>query len=328
MTGAHDHGSHDHGGHDHSGHDHSGLFRAAPPSRLMRIATIAAVACAFSLVAIKAVAYAMTNSVAMLSSVANSALDLLASGLNFFAVRHALMPADEGHTFGHGKAEPLSALAQAAFVAGSAVLLIAESITRFGNPIQVERGDVGIGVMVIATVVTVALVTFQKYVARTTGSQAIGADALHYTGDILMNLSVIAAIYCSTSLGIGWADPVFGLGIGIFLFVSVYRIGRDAIGSLMDQELPDADRARVVGVARRHPKVRDVHELRTRTSGLNTFIQMHLVLDNTLTLLEAHRIADDVEKAVMAEFPGADVMIHQDPEGVVELHKPVGSPLH
>lgn len=310
------------------GHDHGGRLAMTPPSRLMRAATVVAVVTAVSLVAIKAVAYAMTNSVAMLSSVADSALDVLASGLNFFAVRHALTPADEGHTFGHGKAEPLSALAQAAFVAGSAVLLIAESVTRLGNPATVERGDIGIAVMVVATVVTIALVTFQKFVARSTGSEAINADALHYTGDVLMNVSVIAAIYCATYLGIGWADPVFGVGIAIFLFVSVYRIGSRAIGSLMDQELPEAERTRVVAVARRHPKVKGVHELRTRTSGLNTFIQMHLVLDKTLTLLEAHRIADDVEKAVMAEFPGADVIIHQDPEGVVELHKPVGSPLH
>jgi ferrous-iron efflux pump FieF len=295
---------------------------------LMRAATVIAVISAVSLVAIKGAAYAATNSVAMLASVADSALDVLASGLNYFAVRHSLTPADEGHTFGHGKAESLSALAQAAFVAGSAVLLIAESVTRVGSPVAVERGEVGIAVMIIATVVTIALVTFQKFVARRSGSQAIRADALHYTGDILMNVGVIAAIVCATRFGIGWADPVFGLGIALYLFANVYTIAKSAIGSLMDQELPEADRARVVATAAKHPKVKGVHELRTRASGLNTFIQMHLVLDKSLTLLEAHRIADDVEKAVMAEFPGSDVIIHQDPEGVVELHKPVGSPMH
>ncbi len=295
---------------------------------MMRAATNAAVIAAVVLVTVKAAAYAATNSVAMMSSVADSALDVLASGLNYFAVRHALTPADEGHTFGHGKAEPLSALAQAAFIAGSAVLVLAESITRIGNPVAVERGDIGIAVMVFATLVTICLVAFQRYVVRKTQSQAIAADSLHYAGDVMMNLSVIAAIFCATTLNIRWADPVFGVGIAMYLFFNVFKIARGAVANLMDQELPDADRLRVIETARRHPKVKDVHELRTRTSGLNTFVQMHLVLDRSLTLLEAHRIADDVEKAIMAEFPGADVIIHQDPDGVVELHKPVGSPLH
>lgn len=307
--------------------DATPLVERKPPA-LMRAATVLAICCALLLVTIKAAAYAVTNSVAMLSSVADSALDLMASTVNFFAVRHALTPADEAHTFGHGKAEPLSALAQAAFITGSAVLLIAESATRFGNPTPVERGDVGVVVMVIATLVTLALVSFQKFVVRKSGSLAIGADALHYTGDIMMNISVIAALIMASRFNMPWADPVFGIGIAFYLVVSAARIAKTAIANLMDQELPPSDRERIIAVARQHPKVKNVHELRTRTAGLNTFIQMHLVLDRTLTLLEAHRISDDVEKAVMAEFPGADVIIHEDPDGVVELHAPVGSPLH
>ncbi|MDX2221399.1 MAG: cation diffusion facilitator family transporter [Rhodospirillaceae bacterium] len=301
-----------------------------PPVRsatLMRVATFAAVGCAVTLVGLKGAAYAITNSVAMLSSLADSALDLLASMVNLLAVRHALTPADEGHTFGHGKAEPLSALGQSAFIAGSAVLLVVESASRFGEHAPVERGDIGVAVMVFSMAVTLALVTFQKFVARRTGSTAIGADALHYTGDILMNLSVIVAIVLSTRLGVSWADPVFGIGIAVFLVFNAWRIASRATGDLMDQELPQADRERVIAIARQHPKVRNVHELRTRKSGVQTFIQMHLVLDNSLTLLQAHRISDDVEKAVMAEFPGADVIIHEDPDGIVEVHRPVGADL-
>jgi ferrous-iron efflux pump FieF len=301
----------------------------APGSaRLMRAATNVAVAAAVVMVAIKGAAYVTTNSVALLSSLADSALDLMASALNFFAVRQALTPADAEHRFGHGKAEPLSALGQSAFVAGSAVLLAAEAASRFRSPIPVQQGDVGLVVMMIATVVTIALVTFQKYVVRKSGSLAIGADSLHYTGDVLMNLSVMAAIYASTSLNLPLADPIFGAAIAAFLLVNAARIGYSAIGDLMDQEMPEVDREKIAAIVRSFPAVKNVHEMRTRSSGVQSFIQMHIVLDKSLTLLEAHRISDDVEMAVLAAYPEADVIIHQDPEGVMEIHRPVGAAIH
>jgi ferrous-iron efflux pump FieF len=294
-------------------------------ARLMRLATVVAMSAALLMVVMKGAAYVTTNSVALLSSLADSALDLMASALNFFAVRHALTPADADHRFGHGKAEPLSALGQSAFVAGSAVLLAAESASRFRSPIPVEQGEVGLAVMAAATVITLALVTFQKYVVRKSGSLAIGADSLHYTGDLLMNLSVMAAIYAATALDMPLADPVFGLGIAVFLLINAVRIAYSAVGDLMDQEMPKAERDKIIAIVRRNPAVKNVHEMRTRSSGVQSFIQMHIVLDKSLTLLEAHRISDDVEEAVMKAYPGADVIIHQDPEGVVEVHRPVGS---
>jgi ferrous-iron efflux pump FieF len=297
---------------------------APTAARLMRAATIVAMAAAVVMVSIKGAAYVTTNSVALLSSLADSALDLMASTLNFFAVRHALTPADAEHRFGHGKAEPLSALGQSAFVAGSAVLLAAEAASRFRSPIVVEQGDVGLIVMAVATAITLALVTFQKYVVRKTGSLAIGADTLHYTGDLLMNLSVMAAIFAATRLNMPLADPIFGAGIAIFLLVNAIRIAYSAIGDLMDQEMPRADRDKIIAIVRQNPAVKNVHELRTRTSGVQSFIQMHIVLDQVLTLMEAHRVSDDVEDALLAAYPGADVIIHQDPEGVAEVHRPVG----
>ncbi|MDX2141953.1 MAG: cation diffusion facilitator family transporter [Rhodospirillaceae bacterium] len=303
-------------------HDHAAATPGA--ARLMRLATIVAVALAVLMVTIKGVAYATTNSVALLSSLADSGLDLLASGLNFFAVRHALTPADTEHRFGHGKAEPLSALGQSAFIAGSAVLVAVEAASRIRSPVAVEQGDVGLTVMMVATVLTIALVTFQKYVVRKTGSLAIGADSLHYTGDVLMNLTVMVAIYAATTLGMDWADPLFGGGIALFLLVNAGRIAYGAMGHLMDEEMPKAERDKIIAIARRNPQVKNVHELRTRSSGVQAFIQMHIVLDKTLTLMEAHRISDDVENALLAAYPGADVIIHQDPEGVMEVHRPVG----
>ena len=300
---------------------------SAPPSRLMRVATYAAVGTALTLILVKAGAFVVTNSVSILSSLADSALDLLASLVNLWAVGHALTPADKEHRFGHGKAEPLSGLAQSAFVTGSAVLLIVEAISRFSNREQVVAGELGIGVMVFAIVATLALVSFQKYVVKRTGSVAIGADSLHYTGDLLLNLSVIVALALSTYGNVPWADPIFAIGIAFFLLWNASRIARQSIESLMDRELPVSERNTIKETVLRHPKVMGVHELRTRSSGVQTFIQLHMVLDPGLTLLEAHHISDEVELALIEDYPGADIIIHQDPEGIEEYHLPVGSAL-
>lgn len=294
----------------------------------MRLATVAAVASALLLLSLKTWAYFSTHSVALLSSLADSALDLMASGLNFMAVRFSLTPADEAHRFGHGKAEPLSALGQATFVAGSGVLIVVEAISRFSEPAVVPNSGLGIAVSVASIVVTLALVSFQRLVVKRTGSLAITADSLHYTGDLLLNGSVIVALVLSSLGNVPWADPVFGIGISVFILVNALTIANKAIAALMDMELPETERQEILAIARQHPKVRHIHELRTRSSGAQKFIQMHLVLDHTLTLLEAHRIADDVEKAVEAAFPGADIIIHEDPEGIAEFHPPVGGALH
>lgn len=297
-------------------------------ARLMRLATMAAVASALVLLGLKTWAYFATHSVALLSSLADSALDLMASALNFMAVRFSLTPADDAHRFGHGKAEPLSALGQATFVAGSGVLIVVEAISRFSAPTVVPNSGLGIAVSAISVAVTLALVTFQRHVVKRTGSLAITADSLHYTGDLLLNGSVIVALLLSSLGNFPWADPVFGLVISAFILVNAFRIANSAIGALMDRELPEAERQEILAIARGHPKVRHVHELRTRSSGAQKFIQMHIVMDHGLTLLEAHRISDDVEKAVEAAFPGADIIIHEDPEGIAEFHPPVGGALH
>ena len=299
----------------------------AQPSRLMRVATYAAVATAVMLIIVKTVAFLITNSVALLSSLMDSVLDLFSSLVTLWAVRHALTPADKEHRFGHGKAEPLSGLAQSAFVAGSAVLLLFEAASRINKDNQVVQGELGIGVMVFTLVVTFILVIFQRFVVSRTGSTAIEADSLHYRGDLLLNLSVIVAIILTTYGGVGWADPAFAIGIALFLLWNASKIARQSIAILMDHELPEEQRQEIKSVALKHPKVRGVHELRTRSSGIQTFIQMHMVMDPELSLIEAHRIADEVEMALMSDYPGADIIIHQDPDGIEEFHQPVGSSL-
>lgn len=290
----------------------------------MRLATRAAVACAVLLIAVKTWAYLHTGSVALLSSLADSALDLLASALNLIAVRVALTPADDLHRFGHGKAEPLSGLGQAAFVAGSAVLIIVQAISRLHDTAPVTDAGLGIGVTLFSIAVTLGLVTLQRYVIARTSSMAISADSLHYMGDLLLNASVIAALALASMPGFAWADPVFGLAISVFILVNAIRIAIRSVDALMDKELPAEERERIIAIALQHPKAKRVHELRTRSSGMQKHIQMHIVLDPTLTLLEAHRICDDVEKAIEGEFPGVDIIIHEDPDGIPEYHPRVG----
>lgn len=292
--------------------------------RLMRSATYAAVATALVLVIVKAVAWGMTGSVALMSSLIDSVLDGLASLVNLFAVRQALRPADRDHRFGHGKAEPLAGLAQSAFVAGSALFLVIEALGRFFTPVVVQQGMVGIGVMLFAIALTLGLVAYQKYVVRQTRSVAINADSLHYTGDILINGSVIVALLLTLFLDWHWADPLFALVIAGFLLKSAWAIAREALDQLMDREFSEEERQQILTIARDHPKVHNVHDLRTRMSGRQGFIQLHLELDRSFTLLKAHAIADQVERRIQEAFPHAEVIIHQDPSGLMEsAHDPL-----
>ena len=287
-------------------------------SLLMRRATWASVSVAFILIGIKSFAYIMTGSVAMLSSLIDSLLDALASVINLLAVRHSLIPADQEHRFGHGKAEALAGLGQAAFITGSSVFLVFEALNHLINPRPVEHGFIGIVVTAVSLVLTIGLLMYQKYVVDRTGSIAIQADSIHYLSDIVLNLSVFAALVLSAYLGLPLADPVFALGIAAYVIHSAWTIVRNAFDQLMDRELPDADRQRILQIATGHREVRDLHELRTRMAGQDLFIQLHLVLDNGISLLNAHRIADEVEAKLRQAFPNADILIHQDPEGVEE----------
>jgi ferrous-iron efflux pump FieF len=292
-----------------------------PHARLMRRATYASTGVAVILIVAKIVAWLFTDSVSVMSSLLDSLLDMAASVVNLLAVRHALTPADREHRFGHGKAEPLAGLAQAAFIAGSAVLLSFEALHRFASPQAVAHGEVGIAVMVLAIVVTFALVTYQRYVVRVTGSVAITADSLHYRSDVILNGSVILSIVLSTWLGWVALDPLFGLLIAGYILYSAWRIVMASLDRLMDRELPDVDRARIREIALGHAEVKSVHDLRTRSAGPDVFIQIHLEMDGDMTLQRSHEISDEVEHSIQSAFPNAEVIIHQDPAGIDEIHR-------
>ncbi|HVM83578.1 MAG TPA: cation diffusion facilitator family transporter [Candidatus Binatia bacterium] len=287
-------------------------------ARLMRAAGVASVAAASVLIAIKLFAYLETNSVSMLSTLFDSALDLGASSVNLFAIRHALTPADSEHRFGHGKAEPLAGLVQVAFILGSSVLLLVEVGQHFLHPQAVVRQDLGIAVMVVSIAVTLALILFQRHVVKQTESLAVHADATHYFSDFLVNISVIAALILSSSFGWWWIDPLFGLLVALFIGYTALSIGKASLDMLMDREMEDADRDRIKEIVRAHPEVVNLHDLRTRVAGQHRFIQFHLELAPDILLKSAHRISDDVEERLMKAFPDAEVIIHQDPYGIDE----------
>ena len=293
---------------------HRGPLTAAHGTMMRRVA-LAAVCTATFLVVLKAVAFILTDSVAMMASLADSALDVFASFINLLAVRHALTPADAEHRFGHGKAEPLAGLAQSAFIAGSSAFLVIESVDRMIAPRPVAHGTAGLIVMGVSIAVTVVLVIAQQFVVRRTGSIAIGADRLHYVSDILVNAGVAIGILLATSFGILIADPIVGLLVAAMLAVGVWHVFRQSYDQLMDHELPDEDRAHIRAIALRHPDVRDMHDLRTRAAGVRCFIQLHIEMDPAFSLMRSHGVADDVEAAIQAAFPNAEIIIHQDPVG-------------
>lgn len=286
-------------------------------NRLMRAVATGAVATAAGLAILKAGAFFTTNSMAILASLADSGLDIIASFVNLLAIRRSLTPADADHRFGHGKAEPLAGLAQGAFLAGSAVFLIFGAVERLIDPQPISRGGIGLFVMVVSIVATAVLVCVQKWAVQRTGSLAIGADRLHYASDLLTNIGVIVGIVLSTKFAIHEADPVIGIAVAIILAYGAFKVFRQSYDQLMDRELPEVSRALIKSVAMRHPAVRGWHDLRTRAAGTRSFIQIHLELDWNQSFLEAHVIGREVESALRDAFPGAEILVHLDPAGDV-----------
>ena len=290
-------------------------------ARLLRLATYASTSVALVLIVAKLVAWGLSDSVSLLATLIDSVLDALASVINLVAVRHALTPADKEHRFGHGKAEALAGLSQSMFIAGSAGFLLLEAGRRIISPIEVEAPGIGILVMVFSIVATLILLGFQRHVIRKTNSTAIKADALHYRTDILVNGSVILALWLSTK---GWAgfDALFACGIAIFILYSAWEIITVSYDHLMDRELPDEQREDIKKLVLQHSSARGLHDLRSRHAGTMTFIQLHLELDDNLSLLEAHKISDEVEMSLLEAFPGSEIIIHIDPQSVVG-HEPM-----
>lgn len=281
-------------------------------ARLLKAASYASVLTALTLLCAKIFAWSISDSTSVLSSLLDSLMDIVASLVNFYAIRYALMPADDDHPFGHSKAEGIAALVQSAFILGSSALLLLQVGERLVNPKAVGAVGESVSVMVFSIALTSVLVVFQRYVSKKTDSLAVQADAAHYYGDILTGIAVILALLVADR-GWYWADPLMALIIAVVLLHSVSSIVRSALAVLMDEALSPEDEEKLKQIARSHPQVQGVHDLLTRRSGRITFIQLHLELNGEQSLTAAHSITKQVERSIRAAFPDAQLIIHQDP---------------
>ena len=287
-------------------------------SNLARRAALASVAAALLLGALKAWAAWRTGSVAVLASLADSLLDLVASLVTLGGVHWAAQPADDDHRFGHGKAEALAALFQVAVIAISAFAILSRAIDRLLHAQTGTAPEYGIAVSVVAIAVTLALTRYQRSVIRRTRSIAIGTDRIHYQSDLFLNAAVIAALALESYAGLAGADAVFGIAIALWLLFGAWRASLAAIDQLMDKEWPEEKRERFVEVASGHPELIGLHDLRTRTSGTRDFVQFHIWMDPQMTVARAHDVVEKLERELEEEFPGTEILIHVDPEGQVD----------
>lgn len=287
-------------------------------SRLLRAATYASLAVAIGLALLKSWAWLATDSVSLLSSLADSVLDILASALTFWAVRFSLQPADREHRFGHGKSEGLAALVQSLIIIGSGLFVLSEAIQRLLDPRPVSAPELGIGVMLVATLVTIGLVAFQRYVGQKTGSVAIAADAMHYRADVLVNIGVVGAIVVTNWTGWSLADPVVGLAVAAYIIRGALEILGESLDILLDREIPDKDREAIMALAREHPEVHGLHDMKTRFGGSHYIVQFHLEMNPQLSLWRSHEILDEVEARIQARYPDCEIIIHPDPIGFPE----------
>jgi ferrous-iron efflux pump FieF len=290
----------------------------ADRARLTRSAAFASIAMALFLALLKGWAVWRTGSTAMLGSLADTGLDLVASVATLTGVWIAAMPADDKHRFGHGKAEALAAMVQVILIALSAMGIAFRAVVRLAEGGETRAAGDGIAVSLIAILATFALLAWQRHVIRRTGSLAIRTDNLHYRSDLVLNLAVIAALVLDQSLGFAQADPLFGLAIAGWLLLNAWRASIEAVDSLMDKEWPEEKRLRFVEHAARHPELSKLHDLRTRTSGHRDFVQFHVDLPASMTVGEAHDVIERVEEDLCAAFPGIELLIHIDPEGHVD----------
>jgi ferrous-iron efflux pump FieF len=299
-------------------HHHPGQGTPGYAGNLAKRAAIASVSMALFLLFLKAYASLATGSVSMLGSLADTGLDVIASLITLYGVRLAATPADDDHRFGHGKAEAIAALAQVGIIGFSALAIGWRAAQRLIGGASTANAEYGIAVSAVAICTTLALLAYQRRVIAQTGSVAIQADHVHYQTDLLLNGAVIGALALDQYAGLTGADPVSGIVIALWLLFGAWRASARAVDQLMDKEWPEEKRDRFVAVASRHPALRGIHDLRTRTSGSRDFVQFHVWVDADMTVAAAHDVMDEVEQWLGQEFPGTEILIHLDPEGQVD----------
>lgn len=287
-------------------------------TKLKKSAALASISVSMLLSMIKAAAVFYTGSLSVLSSMIDSLSDVFSSLITYIAVRISDKPLSEHHRYGYGKAEAVSALVQAAFIAGSAGFILYDGINRFVYPVAVKKTTLGMAIMIFSLLLTFALIVFQRYVVKCTGSKAIEADSAHYVVDILSNASVILSLLVVRYLAWQWFDVLIAVLIAVYLAFNAVQLAYNALNEITDAEVGDNIKKQITDLVQSVEGVKGYHDLRTRVSGARMFIEIHLELDGNLTLLAAHTIADRVEQKIMTDYPSAQIIIHQDPAGISE----------
>ncbi|WP_386688933.1 cation diffusion facilitator family transporter [Lonepinella sp. MS14437] len=292
-------------------------------TQFVKRASQLAIVVASVLILIKAFAWWQTGSIAILAAMTDSVVDLFASITSILVLRFALLPPDHNHAFGHGKAESLAALAQSAFIAGSAVFLLLQGTHKLTNPQIIDNSQLGICVSIISIAFTAALVGYQKKVIKLTESPAIQADCLHYQTDLLMNVAILIAMLLNM-YGFIYTDAIFAIGIALYIAYNAFKMAWEALQVLLDKALPPEEIDQIKRMAEQHRNIIGIHSICTRRAGAVRFIQLHLELPDSLTLFQAHQITDELEEKILTVFPNADIIIHQEPKSIVDLERAQG----
>lgn len=282
--------------------------------RLMQYATYASVSVACLLILAKGAAWWVSDSLSMLSALTDSFFDSITSVINLLAVRYAMKPADDDHRFGHTGIEDIAGLAQFLFIGGSMLVIALQSVERLFDPQPLQHEAWGLTVAAFSVLVTGMLVAFQTYVTRRTGSLIIASDRAHYASDIIFNIGVMLAFGCSMGFGIAWADPAFALLIACVVLWATRSIGIRAFNNLMNREMPQSDRTRIIAALEAVPGIRSHAGLKTRFLGTKAVVQVEIGIDRHMDFEEAHRITHEAERALTALFASADVIVHANPE--------------
>lgn len=303
---------------------HAGSSSLEDSAALTARITFLSVSIALILTAAKLAGWLAGGSVSLLASLGDSALDVVAALATFVAVRMAVSPPTAEHRFGHGKVEAFASLLQAGLVFASAALIGREAIVHFFHPEPVRAETWGLAIMLLSLALTTVLVLMQNKVLSQVSSVAVSGDRAHYVADFASNIASLIGIGAAALTRDPRWDAAAGLFVALWLVWGAIKVLRDATSHLMDRELGDAERRAISEAVLADPKIRNVHDLRTRASGPTIHIQMHIDLDPDQSLREAHEIVEGAEQRVLKAFPAADLLIHPDPEGFAEPHGPFG----
>lgn len=269
---------------------------------------------AICLASIKLIIALASGSMAILASAVDSLLDIIMSGVNFVAIRHAEQPADECHPFGHGKFETMATLFQALVITASGCFIIFEATRRLYNGVELQKLDQGVAILAISAVVSWLVARYLMKVAKATDSSALEADALHFSMDIYTNLALLAGLILIRWFDIPWLDSALSILVGLYILFEAMRLVRHSMSDVLDQELPSEMQQEIRALIEKHQgSLGSYHDLRTRRAGSRKIMDFHLEVCKHMSVEDAHNIADRLEQQIEKSIIGADVTIHIEP---------------